>query len=591
MNGPERVHPAVVVTALVELESGVPGVYRRSIDDFLQFGIPVLSMDIPLVVFCDEALVERVAARRAELAPGVPTVVAPFEWHPEAVGDVEFLRSAIAAGRSASASNEAKDTAESLALAWSKPYQLQRAAALMPAHQYWWMDFGIAHVAEVPTDLARSLQFDSSSLGHPPLHLVTLRQGEWFRETENWKRVVLGAGSGHPDWWRHGAQLVCGGVFGVSASAVDHLAQWVREVAQEAISVGVPVTEEMFLSRIALVHRNAVRLTDAAYPALLIRLADSLVPSITDLCPSAQFSELPGPARADRAALNPSIANDPDGGYRVVIRHVNYRYDHGNYRHLDSSSAIVTENQLVRLDEDFNVLDARAIDDRLARTDPPQCTVHGLEDMRLFRHRGAWWVSATLREHRPDGLCEIVAAELDSDARIVAAHLMSSPAGLRHEKNWAPIEGADRIEFLWNTEPPVRLGLDTVLQVTTLGRALPVPTECSSARGGSQVIRVPGGWLTVVHHAHTLRDRVGERREYRHRLIHYDDRWNIRATSQEFSFQFAGIEFCAGLARTRTGVVMSFGVEDCVARLVSISWADVWSMLGLVDAEAGPFAA
>ena len=95
----------------------------------------------------------------------------------------------------------------------------------------------------------------------------------------------------------------------------------------------------------------------------------------------------------------------------------------------------------------------------------------------------------------------------------------------------------------------------------------------------------------MVHHAYTLRDRVGERREYRHRLIHYDDRWNIRATSQEFSFQFAGIEFCAGLARTDNGVVMSFGVEDCRARLVSISWSDVWSMLGVAEVESRSFAA
>jgi hypothetical protein len=90
---------------------------------------------------------------------------------------------------------------------------------------------------------------------------------------------------------------------------------------------------------------------------------------------------------------------------------------------------------------------------------------------------------------------------------------------------------------------------------------------------------VDGGWLTVVHHAHSLTDRQGERREYRHRFVQYDDRWQICASSPEFSFQFAGIEFCAGLARTGDGVVMSFGVEDRLARLVTISWSDLRAML------------
>lgn len=581
MTEPRPVEPVCVVTALIDLPSGVPGQRRRSSrDDFIALSDAVLGLRVPLVAFCDEAVRERVAERRRALVPDLPTVIAPFAWHPEAQTDIDFLQAAIALGRTACTANEVKDTPEFLAFGWSKIFQIQRAARMVPARQYVWMDIGIAHVAQIPEGLAEALCVDSVRLDHPPVHLVTVAHEAWHSNPENMKTTALGAALGHPGWWRNGAQVVCGGIFSVAAGAVNELAHWVREVVGEVYAQQMPTTDEMILSRIALTHRGEVRLTDASYPTLVSHFAGALVPSLTDLCPSVRFFDLPGPGRPDRAALNPSIANDPAGGYRVVVRHVNYRYDRGEYVKLDGNYEIITENVLVRLDSGFAVQSVQPIDDDLARTVPPRFPVHGLEDMRLFRYRDAWWVSATLREHREDGLCEIVIAELDHDARIVSAQIAASPAGHRHEKNWAPFEGTDRISFLWNAEPPVILGLDTVTRTTTLNRSLPQPVECSSARGGSQVIRVPGGWLTVVHHAHTLRDRRPERREYRHRLVHYDESGRWRAASREFLFEFAGIEFCAGLARTGDGVVMSYGVEDCTARLATISWADVWSLLG-----------
>jgi len=578
----QPIEPVCVVTALIDLPSGVPGQQRRSsIDDFIALSDAVLGLRVPLVVFCDDITRERVSERRRALVPDLPTVVAPFAWHPQAQADLEFLSGAIALGRTACTSNEVKDTPEFLALCWSKTFQIQRAAQMLPARQYVWMDIGIAHVAQVPEGLAEALRVDSARLDHPPVHLVTVAHEPWHSDPENMKTTALGAALGHPGWWRNGAQVVCGGLFAVARESVDELAGWVREIIDEIYAQRMPTTDEMILSRIALVRRNKVRLTDAAYSTLLVQFTGALVPSLADLCPSVRFFDLPSPDRADRAALNPSIASDPDGGYRVVVRHVNYRYDKGDYVKLDGQYEIITENVLVRLDDALRVQSVQPIDVDLARTVPPQFPVHGLEDMRLFRHRNAWWVSATLREHRSDGLCEIVACELDDRARIVKAYLMASPAGHRHEKNWAPLEGTDRISFLWNAEPPVIVGLDLPLRATTLSRTLPQPGECSSARGSSQVIRVPGGWLTVVHHAYTLKDRYPERREYRHRLVHYDESGQWRAGSREFLFEFAGIEFCAGLACTPDGVVMSYGVNDSVARLATISWADVWLLLGI----------
>jgi len=574
------IEPAAIVTALVELEPGVRGSSRRSIDEYLVLAEEVLAIDLPMVVFCDGHVIDRIAEMRRRLAPDALTLVHRYEPHPEGQADLEFLRSALGRRRTASTSNATKDTAEYLALGWSKPFLLRRAAELVDAGRYWWIDIGIAHTASVPPDLADHLRFDPATLGLPPVHVVSLERNDWHARGGNFGRTLSGAQAGAREWWLDGAQVVCGGVFGVARAALVGFEQRVREAAVEAYQHDAAVTEEMLLSRVVAQHLPATRVTAAAYSTLLTALRDDLVPSLRDLCPSARIVELPGPERPDRAALNPSIAKDPDGGYVVVIRHGNYRYEDGRYFPLDGSGLIQTDNVFARLDEDLRVISVEAIDDSIARTVPPKYQVHGFEDMRLFRRDGAWWVSATVREHRDDGRCEIAVCRLDESGSIIEAFVMESPLGNRHEKNWAPIEGAERMSFVWNAEPAVIVEVDEVLGATRLPRPIAPEVARSNARGSSQAIEVPGGWLSVVHIAYIDEHDVYGGRCYRHRVVYYDAEWNVLASSREFFFERASIEFCAGVARHRDGIVMSYGVEDRVARLAVISWSDLWAMLG-----------
>ena len=577
----QPIEPVAIVTALVELEPGIPGARRRSIEDYFRLATDVLAIDLPMVVFCDEQFIDRISEMRRLLAPEAPTAVARYEPHPEAAEDLEFLRTSLGRRRTASTSNQVKDTPEYLAVGWSKPSLLRRATGLIDAGRYWWIDFGIAHTSAVPRGLADALRYDPATLNLPPVHFVSLANGDWHGQPGNFEWTWEGATAGSSDWWLHGAQLVCGGVFGVARGALGGFEQRVREAVAEAYQHDAAVTDEMLFSRVLALFPDATRVTAASYPTLLTALRDDLVPSLRDLCPSARVVELPGPERPDRAALNPSIANHPEGGYAVIIRHANYRYEDGRYTPLDGSGLIKTDNVLARLDDDLRVVSMQPIDDSLARTVSARYPVHGFEDMRLFHHDGAWWVSATVREHRDDGRCEIAACRLDEGGSIVRAFAMASPLGDRHEKNWAPIEGAKRMSFLWNAEPAVIVEVDDVLGATLLPRPIAPESVRTSARGGSQIIAVPGGWLSVVHHAHLVGTEGNERRHYRHRIIYYDAEWNAVASSREFFFQFVGIEFCAGVARHRDGIVLSYGVEDRVARLATISWADLWNMLGL----------
>ena len=108
----QPIEPVAIVTALVELEPGIPGARRRSIEDYFRLATDVLAIDLPMVVFCDEQFIDRISEMRHRLAPTAPTVVARYEPHPEAAEDLEFLSASLGRRRTASSSNTLKDTPE-----------------------------------------------------------------------------------------------------------------------------------------------------------------------------------------------------------------------------------------------------------------------------------------------------------------------------------------------------------------------------------------------------------------------------------------------------------------------------------------------
>jgi hypothetical protein len=589
----------VVVTALVDLEarSAEPTSRPRSVDEYVRLASATLAIRLPMVIFAEPMMIATFVAVRRRLVPDLATVVAPYEVHPEWHHDVARLERWLDATRPLCASNHAKDTPEYLAFGWSKPSCLRRAASLIEGPWYWWVDIGISHVAAVPPDLAeRLVEFstgDDEQVTGPLANssagscLMSLERNDWHNVPANWARTWRGAAASSREWWLQGAQLVAGGLIGVRASELDSVVTAMRDAVIDAAEHGAAATEEMLISRMVVERPSQYRLVPARYDDLFGPLCSAQRRRLHELCPSTRCVRLPGSGRSDRAAFNPSIAAAPEGGFRMIVRHANYHYEAGCYSSLDGSSTIITDNVMMQLDDELRVEWTAPIDDSHARVVPPLFPVHGLEDMRLFHHNGRWWASATSREHRSDGLCEIVVVgfgDADEAATVTTSRRLTSPRPGRHEKNWVPvviepIEPGASMTLLWSTDPASPLVVDEVLDVVVLDQALPVCIDDSEARGGSQVVAVAGGWLTVVHRA--VAD--GSRRVYEHRFIWFGSEFDVRARSPWFVFAVEGIEFCAGLAAVDERVVLSFGFEDREAWLATISWDDLRRIM--VDAS------
>jgi tetratricopeptide (TPR) repeat protein len=297
-------------------------------------------------------------------------------------------------------------------------------------------------------------------------------------------------------------------------------------------------------------------------------------------------------------ASNPSIARHLDRT-RCIVRAVNYRIVDGAYVTPEGDGVIRTRNFLLDLDGDLRTTATVEMADEASvpRTSFP---IHGYEDARLFSWRGKWWATATVCDLTEDGRREIVILHLDDRDAIVRADPLRGPWSVHAQKNWMPlVDGADA-KIIYATQPttifdlvenwmPLVNGGDAKIidatQPTTIveasGGGLTVKYQTSASfdhgrlRGGSQAVRVEGGWIFVVHDVAF----PGSGRTYLHRFVQLNDRLEFVAMSDLFYLEKLGIEFCAGLARVDDRLVASYAVDDRSARLGIFEWDRVRASL------------
>ena len=301
-------------------------------------------------------------------------------------------------------------------------------------------------------------------------------------------------------------------------------------------------------------------------------------PLLAEIAPSAAHRPIEIPVAEGWSRFNPSIAADPDeDGFQLVVRSSNYSMSRQlRYTIHDGGGVIRTTNFLVSLAPDLSVRGIQPVDDAEFRIEPPPFPVSGFEDCRLFRHRGSWWVSATVRDRDASGVCRVAVLRLDG-ATAVELHLLSDGAS-RHEKNWMPAPDADGniLRFVYSPYPTVVTRFDDASGAVVPEVIQPAPLVARRFSGGSQAIPLDGGRLCLVHEAANFDDGG---RVYTHRWVWFDAGWRLARLSSPFLLQQRGVEFAAGLARRGDDLVLSYGVWDRDAFLATVPIAEIVPLL------------
>jgi hypothetical protein len=564
----------VIVTAFIDLslDSKVP---RRSKHEYQSLGEYVLSLQLPLVVFCDKNLETYIQSRRQELAPNCLTITNSFDIQNTWIKEWEQVDHLLTTTpRAACIANAAKDTTEYVFLGWSKWHWLKAASQLIAAHAYWWIDFGITHVATPVKNLELSLEHAWLGLPNSSAIVVSLEKDDKFIHRNIFSDYMSRSASGDSDILRNGTPIAVGGIFGIHTQHVSDWCDEMEELRTNALSRDIVVSDEMLLSWYAAAHSDKVHRIASNYQNLLDDVTQDLSIVLKQLASDSSIIELPNMCGEGWSAMNPSIASDSQGGFRAIVRHVNYAYINEQYVTYAESDIITTRNFLLELDEKFEIVTAQEINDDACRDDPV-FPVHGLEDLRLFMVDNEWFASGTIRQHRPDGLCEIMVVHLQNNT-VTSSSLLPSPFPSRHEKNWTPLHHHDQLCWLWSVDPPVVITIDSVTNSIVISPSLSGPPSVNE-RGGSQAIPWGNGWLCITHHVRWLKNR----RQYRQRMAFFARDFSQVTMSRPFIFEHVGIEFCAGLATTSSGVVVSYGIEDSHAHLMPLHTEVIDLLLGV----------
>lgn len=301
------------------------------------------------------------------------------------------------------------------------------------------------------------------------------------------------------------------------------------------------------------------------------------LPKLEQFCPSVEYKEIAFSPNRGFTAMNPSVTLRPTGRLEVLLRTVNYKINEaGQYMIGDKGcqdAPIETENWLLQLSDDLWTRDYA----RVAWGRPPAKfpLVIGLEDMRIFWHKGVRCFSACVREQSEWGQCEQWAGRLTDNFEpnlVQVDGALRISYGTKTEKNWMPITNSPSLEWMYNLHT----------RVNDVGMFAPAdtPQAVENIRGSSQLIPFQGGYLAVVHEA-LVHPNTGKR-VYQHRFVKYTRDLTQYRLSLPFVFQGVQIEFCAGLAPhpNMKDFVISFGVRDERAMLAKLSGEEIAMMFG-----------
>ncbi len=317
--------------------------------------------------------------------------------------------------------------------------------------------------------------------------------------------------------------------------------------------------------------------------------------------------------------LNPSIVHDPEGGYTLVCKGVNFDQYYGReYYVLDDDNYVRVRNFLVKLDSNFRRVAQHEIVEHVDRL---RYNDQGLEDMRIVRVNNTLWFTAFTRSMSPDWVSLTVLGKLSSTitpggaenggaepggvVEVESLTLMQVVDPSIMEKNWLPFELNGELLLTYSVGP----NLFVLRPDVTTGHNesvffSPTHLDFHRFRGSAGPFEFTHngvvGSLYVVHevvYKEYRTDSDTTSRTYFHRFVFADDEWVVTHVSRVFIFEEIGVEFCTGIAESHQQgmVVLSVGIQDRRARLYEMSKAKIAAMLlqptiiypGPPDAQGG----
>lgn len=291
--------------------------------------------------------------------------------------------------------------------------------------------------------------------------------------------------------------------------------------------------------------------------------------------------------------MNPSVFVDSDGDILVNLRHVNYTLYHSEadqrfpskwgplaYLHPEKDMRLVTENYLMRLDEDLKVVDHTKVN--MTLDVEPIWEFVGLEDARLIQWEGQYFLVGVRRDTTTNGVGRMEYTKINIDKEKWEVHEQwrtripaPDPDNSYCEKNWVPVVDKPYHFVKWTM--PTELVHSTALDVSTTEQVFVKPADFfvpADQRGSSHVFTWGDYYVSITHEVSLFKNYLGQKDgRYRHRFAIWDKDFTMVGLTPCFTFLDGYIEFCVGAAPYGKDLLVSFGFQDNAAFILRMPGA------------------
>lgn len=212
------------------------------------------------------------------------------------------------------------------------------------------------------------------------------------------------------------------------------------------------------------------------------------------------------------------------------VRYVNYYLDPSRrFLLIDNSNSFKTKNLLCILDEDYNIIEQKWMDDSdLNIVKNEKSNIIGIEDIRLYQYNNKIHYSGSTAWFKDMHGIKIMTGEYNIKNNTFLNNLiLNSPFNSYCEKNWIPYQLGDKLRYIYRWYP-FELGYvennKLILDVTQ-----ELPQIFKDVRGSSNIIKYNEELYTVVHFVKNL--------EYFHFIVNLDNSSLIpKSYTEPFTF-------------------------------------------------------
>lgn len=259
-----------------------------------------------------------------------------------------------------------------------------------------------------------------------------------------------------------------------------------------------------------------------------------------------------------------------DGKLVAMVRYVNYYIDdNGSYINRE----YITTHNVVSVDGDAEPW-------TLKYNTSLDCRYKGLEDVRLFEHKGQTYFTAN--RGLADGTMHVEYGSIDYANKCTVSTLLSIPEQRRTEKNWvlyADANGGQRVVYGWAPFTTYAISEDGILSDKQVCDE--VPPFFEHLRGSTHGISVLSvnekeGVVWFICHMVSYE----ERRYYYHVLVAIDPATNkVKRWSKPFTLDGEKVEYVLGFIQTNAeNFLIGYSTMDKTTRFAKVSSNDLEQM-------------